>query len=152
MSARPPRILISAPLLGLPEQVGLLRVQRTLRWLHGAGVETVVVAAGEPERTEPREMGCDVWIRSPAELLLSGTHPRAPHRRLAALRRRWRELRHLPDPGAKWAARAAKHPLVLEQIGDVQWAWSSSPPESAHLLAFHLRTAHPLRRFRESPP
>jgi hypothetical protein len=145
MSRKRTRMLVSAPLLSMREQVGVLRVERTLRWLRAADIDTVVAAADPKERVEEHEGGCTVWIRSPAELLLAG--PQAPemHPKLAALRRRWRELRHVPDPGAPWARRAAGHPLLVPRLEGIRWAWSSSPPESAHLLPFLLSARGPMR-------
>lgn len=135
--------MIIAPFWRQEGHVGVLRIQRFMRWLSSEGARIVLVYAGASDGVEERPWGVEVRVRDPLGLNWEAPVGAAPPPvgAVAPPARRNRLLRAAglailaPDPAVAWACRAARHAGVLERARDVDLVISSSPPESAHLAA-----------------
>lgn len=118
--------------------VGLLRAKRMVRWLHDSDYHVSILCAGSYTRIESTDFGKLITIKDPLGIYAESdpaSIPTASKRKPNALRRLLSYLIFCPDLQIAWAYNCRFNSQVREacEIADV--ILSSSPPESAHVLA-----------------
>lgn len=143
-------VVIVAPYWCDPQHLGHYRVERFIRWLSEAGVSIIVIAAASKETCVQTTWGKLLTVRDPLGIYGEREISQIPNSIIPLPKQtifilKWRrKLRWLayallnPDPGVLWAMRAARHPIVLENISSADAILSSSFPESAHVIASRL--------------
>jgi hypothetical protein len=141
------KVTIIAPFWGNTQHVGNHRIDRFIRWFAAQHVYVTVVCSGVKDEVQQTSWGEEVTIPDPLRIYGYTTaegNYKVPVRRPNPLRRKVAYLLFCPDLGILWAKKAARHPLVRQQVKGSIWILASNPPESAHLaalsLANHLRT------------
>ena len=145
MTVAGPTVVLVAPFWPWPGHVGVYRVERFARWLAAAGADVVLVRAGRTDGLEEAPWGSVVRVADPLRFFPDRYAPVGgessgggrPARRPRLLRR-LAALALAPDPSVLWSLRAAAHAPLLARAGHARWVLSSSPPESAHVLAARL--------------
>lgn len=135
---KPLKVLIVAPYWNNPRHVGVLRVERFVRWLKNNGHKIVLLSGGTADNVQESEWGVEITIKDP--LMVPGKYAgetNHPHE-FQFLRRAWRTFSYIvfsPDQTIFWAKKIVKHPIVNEHIKDIDLVLSSSPPVSVHISA-----------------
>lgn len=124
--------------------VGVLRAKRFVRWLHAGDYSVTILAAGDATREEAADFGSILTVKDPLGLYTEPKrcgHPdtltdsapstRAPN----AWRRALAYMIFTPDLQVAWAYRCLFTTEVRKAAEDADMMISSSPPDSAHVLA-----------------
>lgn len=141
MTHKQKKAVIYAPFWRQAGHVGNNRIDRFIRWLADDGYSVVLIRAGTTDAERRETWGQEITVRDSLGLYrdtapeaATAVSPRKPSK----LRRALAYWLFNPDPTVVWARAAARHPMVLQAMGDVAFILSSSPPESAHVGAWML--------------
>ena len=132
------KALIIAPFWRQPGHVGVYRIDRFIRWLSEAGIQIVLVRAGNRNEVTKVNWGTEITIEDPLKMFPDpkpGATVPVSNRKPNRLRRMLSFVVFNPDPTVLWCKRIASHDLVLKHCNGVNWVLSSSPPESSHLAS-----------------
>ena len=134
----PKKVMIIAPFWGHDPHLGIIRVDRFVRWLSNQNVPVVLVRADLVDEEREMPWGWEITIRDPLgkwgkSESDAGNNPTArPPSRFRTL---VTNLLFSPDMTIMWARRLVRHPLVVKHGRDLTWVLASSPPESGQLAA-----------------
>jgi len=124
--------------------VGVLRARRMVRWMHEAGWTVTVLCAGSRSRLERADFGSVITRKDPLGIFTEndGPHGSAALRRPNRFRRLLAYALLTPDLQLPWALACRWSTDVQKAAANSQVILSSSPPESAHVLAGWLHLQH----------
>ncbi len=135
------KAIIIAPFWNDPEHIGMYRVQRFFNWLAEEGYEIIIISVGDTNIINSYKWGKEIIIKDPLKI----------YRRKISLERKTVQVRKgnkyrrffayfllIPDPLIFWVLKVFRDKSILSMIKDARVIISSSPPESAHVLAFKI--------------
>lgn len=125
--------------------VGVLRARRMVRWMQQSGWTVTVVCAGSRSRTEPADFGSVITMKDPLGIFKEHDihrKPDASSRRPNPFRRLLAYALLTPDLQLPWALSCRWSDEVQKSAANSQVILSSSPPESAHVLAGWLHARY----------
>ncbi len=134
-------VLIVAPYWSNPRHVGVLRVERFVRWLKNKGHTIVLLSAGTADNVQETGWGVEITIKDP--LKTPGKFAgeiKHPHN-YQSLRRAWRifsSIAFSPDQTIFWAKKIVNNAVVSKYMKDIGFIVSSSSPESVHVSSYLL--------------
>lgn len=135
------KVMIIAPFWGHPPHLGIIRVDRFVRWLSAQEVQIVVVRAGLADEEKETAWGREITIRDPLGKWGRPTEAGSGESRPAKTSRLRTSITNLifnPDMTIMWGRSLLRHPLVEKHGSDLDCVLASSPPESAQWAAWKL--------------
>lgn len=137
------KALLIAPFWGKSDHVGIYRIDRFKRWLIDEGYMVIIIKGGIKNEIKKFNWGIEISIRNSVDNITTKLIKLSSEIHTKLFLYIWNTLVSIlsvPDENRLWARKVLKQPLVKNNIEDINFVLSSSPPNSSHIAAFQIST------------
>jgi len=135
--------LLIAPFWGKSDHVGVYRIDRFKRWLIAEGYTIIIIKGGTKNELQKFDWGIEISIGNTVDNITNKLINFSLKIHTKLLLYIWNTLVSIllvPDENRLWVRNVLNQHLVKNNIKDVNFVISSSPPHSSHIAAFKIST------------
>ena len=140
-SKKQKKALLIAPFWGKSDHVGAYRIDRFKRWLIAEGYIVIIIKGGIKNELQNFDWGLEISIRNSVDNITTNLIKLSLKIHTKLFLYIWNTLvsiLSIPDENRLWARKVLKQPLVNNNIEDISFVVSSSPPHSSHIVALNI--------------
>ena len=140
-SKKQKKALLIAPFWGKSDHVGVYRIDRFKRWLIAEGYIVIIIKGGIKSEIQKFNWGTEISICNSVDNITTNLIKFSSKIHTKLFLYIWNTLVSIlsvPDENRLWARKVLKQPLVKNNIKDISFVLSSSPPHSSHMLALNI--------------
>ncbi len=133
--------LLIAPFWEKSDHVGVYRIDRFKRWLIAEGYMVIIIKGGIKNETQMFDWGIEISVRNSIDNITTKLIKLSSRIHTKLFLYIWNTLfsiLSIPDANRLWAREVLKQPLVKDNIEDINFVISSSPPHSSHIVALNI--------------
>ena len=133
--------LLIAPFWGKSDHVGVYRIDRFKRWLIAEGHMVIIIKGGIKNEIQKFDWGTEISIRNSVDNITTKLIKLSSKIHTKLFLYIWNTLfsiLSIPDANRLWARKVLKQQLVKDNIEDINFVISSSPPHSSHIVALNI--------------
>jgi hypothetical protein len=133
--------LLIAPFWEKSDHVGVYRIDRFKRWLIAEGYMVIIIKGGIKNETQMFDWGIEISVRNSIDNITTKLIKLSSKIHTKLFLYIWNTLfssLSIPDANRLWARKVLKQSLINNNIEDINFVISSSPPHSSHIVALNI--------------
>ncbi len=133
--------LLIAPFWGKSDHVGVYRIDRFKRWLIAEGYMVIIIKGGIKNETKMFDWGIEISVHNSIDNITTKLIKLSSKIHTKLFLYIWNTLfssLSIPDANRLWARKVLKQSLINNNIEDINFVISSSPPHSSHIVALNI--------------